>query len=137
MAIFTLNSKKNCSFFVSYIKSFLEIWREPSQFLNISALEGLVSYKTVSYKKKRVWLVLTATIQINGESIAQKGDKIDDGKTFVCVPRPSPLEWNFHLSLLLSILKKMKNLKIEVQGSFFCYVSVSTSFRLPNTRFFL
>ena len=30
---------------------FLDFWREPSQFLKFSALEGLVSYKPVSDKK--------------------------------------------------------------------------------------
>jgi hypothetical protein len=34
---------------------FLYIWRELSQFLNLSALEGLVSYKPVSYNKKNVY----------------------------------------------------------------------------------
>ena len=38
-------------FFVSYTKSLLDFGREPSQFPNFSALEGLVSYKSVSYKK--------------------------------------------------------------------------------------
>ena len=59
MAIFgfldlTLDSKKILQFFISYTKSFLDFGREPSQLLNFSALEGLVSYKLVSYLKSVV-----------------------------------------------------------------------------------
>ena len=48
----------NCHFkfdenlhFFSYTKSFLDFGREPSQLLNFSSLNGLVSYNPVSYKK--------------------------------------------------------------------------------------
>ena len=49
LAIFELNLKKIYQFFVSYTKRFLDFGREPSQLLNFSALEALVSYKPVSY----------------------------------------------------------------------------------------
>ena len=56
MAIFgyldmALDSKKILQFFRSYTKSFLDFGRETSHLLNFSALEGLVSYKLVSYLK--------------------------------------------------------------------------------------
>ena len=49
-----LNSKKSCQFNYFLYKSFLDFGRETkkSQFLNFSTLEGLVSYKTVTYKKR-------------------------------------------------------------------------------------
>ena len=37
--------------FVSYTKSFLDFGRKASEFLKISALQGLVSYKPISEKK--------------------------------------------------------------------------------------
>ena len=47
-----LNS--SCQFLVSYTKNFLDFGRGPSQFLNFSALEGLVSYE----KKECLLLLL-------------------------------------------------------------------------------
>ena len=49
-----------CTFFLPYTRSFLDIGRELSEFLNFSALECLVSYKPVSYKK-RVLRILTVS----------------------------------------------------------------------------
>ena len=49
---FALYSKKICPFFVYQTKMFLYFGRQLSQYLKFSALEGLVSSKSVSYKRR-------------------------------------------------------------------------------------
>ena len=45
-------SPQKVNFLFAMQEGFLDFGRDPSQFPNFSSLEGLVSYKPISYKQK-------------------------------------------------------------------------------------